>query len=105
MEILREIKRSSLGLDLYMWLTYKTYTLYSQGKKPEPLAWDRLYRQFGTDPDHAGEKTTVQNFRKDVLRELQKLKLCWPALDYRTPKGCLEIRPCPPSVPAKVITN
>ena len=37
MRILKEMKRSSLGLDLYMWLSHKTFTLYSQGKKPEQL--------------------------------------------------------------------
>ena len=30
MRILKEMRRSSLGLDLYMWLTFKTFKLYSQ---------------------------------------------------------------------------
>jgi hypothetical protein len=49
--------------------------------------WERLYIQFGADPELAKENNTVQNFRKDVLRELKKLKTCWPALDFATPKG------------------
>lgn len=98
MRILKDMKRSSLGLDLYMWLSYKTFTLYSGGKKPELLTWQRLYRQFGSNPDRANEKATVNDFRKEALREIAKLKACWPHLDVDTPKGCLEIRPCKPSI-------
>jgi len=103
MRILKEMRRSSLGLDLYMWISYKTFTLYSQGKKPERLTWERMYAQFGSSPEKAGDKFTVRDFRKDVLRELKKLKLAWPALSYGTPVGCLEIRPCPPSISPKSI--
>ncbi|MFN0172033.1 MAG: replication protein RepA [Bryobacteraceae bacterium] len=103
MGILKTLRRSSLGLDLYMWLSYKTFTLYSQNRKPERLAWDQLYRQFGSDPALAGDKTTVQNFRKDALREIAKLKLCWPTLDVRTTTGALEVRACQPSITPKAL--
>jgi hypothetical protein len=33
MGILKALRRSSLGLDLYMWLSYKTFTLYRLKKK------------------------------------------------------------------------
>lgn len=102
MRILKDMKRSSLGLDLYMWLSYKTYALYSQNKPPELLTWQRLYRQFGPNPDKADDKSTVNDFRKEALREITKLKTCWPHLSLDTPKGCLKIRPCRPSItPAK----
>jgi hypothetical protein len=105
MRILKTMRRSSLGLDLYMWLSYKSFTLYSQGKKPERLSWERLYLQFGVDPAKANDKFTVRNFRNDFLREVTKLKLCWPELRYATPKGCFEVHPCPPSVGSKQITS
>jgi hypothetical protein len=79
--------------------------LYSQRKKPERLSWQRLYVQFGADPALAADHDTVHNFRKDVLRELAKIKLSWPTLDYDTPKGYLEIRACPPSITPKAITG
>lgn len=103
MRILKAMRRSSLGLDLYMWLSYKTFTLYNQGKNPERLSWDHLYLQFGVDPSKASDKFVVRDFRKDFLREIKKLKLCWPGLSYATPKGCFEIHPCPPSVNPKQI--
>lgn len=98
MRILKAMKRSSLGLDLYMWLSYKTYSLYANTKKPERLTWQRLYRQFGSNPDMADDHRTIMDFRKDALREISKLKACWPHLNVDTPKGCLEIRPCKPSI-------
>ena len=103
MGILKTLRRSSLGLDLYMWLSYKTFTLYSQGKKPERLSWDQLYRQFGSDPAQAGDQRTVQNFRMDALREIAKLRLCWPTLDVRAVSGALEVRPCQPSISPKAL--
>jgi hypothetical protein len=67
------------------------------------LSWHQLYAQFGKDPSMASDKETVNDFRKEVLRELKKLRLCWPSLDYGTPKGFLEIRGCAPSVAPKQI--
>jgi hypothetical protein len=98
MRILKYMRRSSLGLDLYMWLSYKTFSLYKLKRKPECLSWGMLYRQFGTEPERAEDKYVLRDFRKDVLREIAKLQLCWPALDIAVPKGYLEIRPCEPSI-------
>jgi hypothetical protein len=103
-KILTAMRRSSLGFDLYLWLSYKTFSLYTQAKKPERLSWERLYRQFGSDPAKAEDKFVVRDFRKDALRELRKLKLSWPGLQVATPTGCLEIRGCPPSIAPKAIT-
>ena len=89
MKVLGALKRSSLGLDLYLWLLYRTFAL----KKPLKLSWRQLYRQFGAEPDHAANKFTVRDFRADCLRELTKIRLAWPALNYATPRGALEIRP------------
>ena len=46
LHILKSLSRSSLGLDLYLWLTYRTFAL----KAPMRLSWKALYRQFGADP-------------------------------------------------------
>ena len=86
---------SSLGIDFYLWLTYRTFTL----KRPLRLSWPRLYRQFGVDPVKAGERVTVDNFRKDCLRELKKIKVAWTDLNYVTAPGALVLRPSKPAVP------
>ena len=98
MNILKAIKRSSLGLDFYLWLTYRTFAL----KKPLRLSWRQVYRQFGADPSRASDKRTVDNFRTKCLRELKKIKAAWPALNYATAKGVLLLYPSAPSIlPAK----
>ena len=76
---LRAMKRSPLGLDLYLWLTYRTFGL----KRPLPGLRGRCStRQFGVDPARSSDKLIVNDFRKDCLRELQKIKgrVAGPAL-------------------------
>lgn len=94
--VLRSIKRSSLGIDLYMWLTYRTFDL----DKPLRLPWKLLYRQFAHRPEKAADKFAVRDFRKDACRELLKIKTAWPGLQYGLPPGCLELRPSTPPIPA-----
>ena len=96
MNILKAIMRSSMGLDLYQWLNYRTFGIQQSIR----LTWPQLYRQFGADPSRAAEKNPVDNFRKDCIRELKKIKVAWPGLDYTTPKGALVLLPTTtPSVP------
>ena len=94
MNTLKALKRSSLGLDLYLWVAYRTFTL----THPLRLSWRQVYRQFGVDPAQAGDKNTVNNFRTKCLRELKKIKLAWPDLNYATGKGVLILSPSTPSV-------
>ena len=96
MNILRGLTRSSLGLDLYLWLTYRTFSL----KRPLRLPWPMLYRQFGADPAKANDPRTVDNFRTDCLRELKKIKSAWLELNCTTAKGALVVLPSPPRIPA-----
>ena len=92
---LTALKRSSLGLDLYLWLVYRTFTL----RAPQRLTWRQVYRQFGAHPAKASNNNTVQAFRYKVLRELKKIKLAWRGLNYTTAKGVLILLPSTPSIP------
>ena len=94
MNTLTALKRSTLGLDLYLWLVYRTFTL----RAPLRLTWRLLYRQFGAHPDNAHNKKTVQNFRCKVLRELKKIKLAWTGLNYSTAPGVLILHPSTPVI-------
>ena len=94
MNTLTALKRSSLGLDLYLWLTYRTFTL----RAPLRLTWRLLYSQFGAHPDKASDKNIVNAFRRKVLRELKKIKMAWPELNYRTAKGMLILLPSTPAI-------
>ena len=94
MNTLTALKRCSLGLDLYLWLTYRMFTL----KRPLRLTWRQMYQQFGVDPAQASKNQTVQNFRYKVLRELKKIKLAWPELNYSTARGVLILSPSAPAI-------
>ena len=96
MNILRALKRSTLGLDLYMWLSYRTFSL----KTPVALRWRDLYRQFGAHPDRAGDRNTVNAFRTKCLRELKKIEEAWPGMNYGLDRGVLIIGPAIPSGPS-----
>ena len=57
MHTLTALKRSPLGLDLYLWLVYRTFPL----RAPQRLSWQQIYRQFGVDP--GPKPTTTLLFR------------------------------------------
>ena len=95
MNILKSLKRSTLGLDLYLWTAYRTFAL----RAPLRLSWRQVYRQFGAHPDKSSDNNTVQAFRYKVLRELKKIKLAWPGLNYTTGRGVLILHPSTPAIP------
>ena len=94
MNTLKALKRSPLGLDLYLWLVYRTFAL----RAPKRLTWRLLYSQFGAHPDKASDRVTVDAFRTDCLRELKKIKLAWPGLNYTTALGVLILHPSTPTI-------
>ena len=94
MNILKALKRSPLGLDLYLWLTYRTFAL----RAPLRITWKQVYHQFGADPAKASDNQTVQNFRYKVLRELGKIELAWPELNYTTGRGVLILHSSKPVI-------
>ena len=94
MNTLTALKRSALGLDLYLWLVYRTFAL----RTPQRLTWKQLYQQFGAHPVKSSDKVTVQAFRRKVLRELKKIKTAWSGLNYTTAPGVLILHPSTPSI-------
>ena len=92
---LNALKRSSVGLDLYLWLVYRTFSL----NRPLRLTWQQMYRQFGAHPAKSSDKFIVRNFRCKVLRELKKIQIAWPELNYAVAKGVLILLPSTPSIP------
>ena len=94
MNTLKALKRSALGLDLYLWLVYRTFPL----RAPLRLTWRQVYRQFGANPAQASDKNIVNAFRTKCLRELTKIKLAWPGLNYATAPGVLILHPSTPII-------
>ena len=94
MNTLTALKRCALGLDLYLWLVYRTFAL----RAPQRITWRQLYRQFDADPAQTPGKRAIQDFRRKVLRELKKIKLAWPGLNYTTASGLLIVHPSIPAI-------
>ena len=95
MNTLTALKRCALGLDLYLWLTYRMFSLH----RPLRLSWRQVYRQFGPNPNNTPTNNAIQNFRRRILRELKKIKLAWPGLNYTTAPGVLILHPSTPAIP------
>ena len=94
MNTLRALTRCSLGLDLYLWLAYRTFAL----KRPLRLTWRQVYRQFGPNLNNTATHNAVQNFRSRTLRELKKIKIAWPELNYSMAPGVLILQPSAPII-------
>jgi len=87
MRALRALKRSPLALDLYVWVTYR---VYSVNRRNEALAvsWESLSRQMGCD------YRDVREFRREALRALRSIKTVYPGLNLSTKtRGRLVLRP------------
>jgi len=95
LKVLRAMKRSTLGIDLYLWIAYRSATIRS----PRKIPWVRLYEQFG--PQRSGPPTegAVQSFRKKALAELTKLRVAWPELGYELVRGSLVVYPSESRIP------
>ena len=92
---LHALRRSTLGLDLYLWLTYRTFPL----TQLLALTWKQVYVQHGSYPERVGDTRTVANSRKKCLRELKKIQFPWPELHYTTERGRLILHPTPAQIP------
>ena len=86
MHTLTALKRSSLGLDLYLWFGL-----------PDLLAPRSPAAHVAANVPSV-RSTPVQAFRYKVLRELVKIKLAWPGLNYATPPGVLILLPSAPAI-------
>jgi hypothetical protein len=69
--ILKALKQSPMALDLYMWLSYRMFSL----KKPQKITWKTLALQFGSD------YKSVRHFRAKVRDCIPKIKAMWQELN------------------------
>ena len=93
MRAISVLKQSSLALDFYTWLTYRTFTLKSVQKIP----WGSLHQQVGSD------YTRLRDFKKKSIEVLKKIYTIWPELKIEETSDSLIIKPCKPHVsPLKI---
>jgi len=77
------LKQSSLALDFYTWLTYRTFTL----KSPQKIPWSSLHQQVGSDYGR------LIDFKRKSYDALKKIKAIWPELKIDETSDCLIIKP------------
>ena len=87
-------RRFNLGLDLYRWLTCRTFLL----TQPLALTWEQLYVQNDSLPEKGGDKVTVEAFRKKCLWELMKINRAWSELNAAAGRGRLILHPTPAQI-------
>jgi hypothetical protein len=81
-DILAALKKSPLALDVYMWISYRLYTLQAAGQEQVTLSYGRLQEQFGTGISEAN----YRSFRRDFKSALAKVSKYW-----RSPNGEKEL--------------
>ena len=93
LRILKAMKRSPLGIDLFLWLSYRTFRLTGASR----ISWKRLYEQFGSQ---SGPPTqgALKGFRNKVIKELDLLRTAWPELRIERVRTGLVLRPSMPRV-------
>lgn len=80
--------RSSLDIDVYMWLTYRSVRARRIGR-PETVPWEALMRQFGTG------YAEVRVFRYHLLRAVKNILPIYPELRLRSTSVGLVLLPYP----------
>lgn len=83
LRILKILKNSPLGLDLYMFLSWRAFNL--QG--PAFINWEALHSQLG------GQYTNLKVFARDCRKHLKRIQAIWPELNIKSLKGRLCIEP------------
>lgn len=80
---LKALKKSSMALDIYCWLTYRM----SYVRKPVVVPWEALEAQFGA------QYNTKYDFKKNFIKQLKKVRVVYPAAKVDALAHGLELRP------------
>ncbi len=89
---LKTLKRSPLALDLYAWITFRTFVILQKKQPPQFIAWVQLMRQFG------GDYANVDEFARKARGALNKIKIVYPGLVLGTVPGGFTIHADRPAV-------
>jgi len=76
-DILAALKKSPLALDVYMWVSYRLFTMRATGQEQITLGYGRLQEQFGTGISEAN----YRSFRRDFKTAFEKVAQFWLSPD------------------------
>ena len=76
-DILKALHKSPLAIDVYMWVSYRLFTMHAAGQESLSLGYGRLQEQFGT----AIAEGNYRKFRQDFREAFAKIANCWREKD------------------------
>ena len=89
---IRQLQRSPLAIDLYVWLTYRVSYL----RKTTVVPWESLRAQFGAD------YSRPQDFRRKALAHLTDVLRVYPSVRIGQDDAGLRLYPSQPHVAQRV---
>lgn len=94
LNVLHAIRKSPMAMDVYTWIAYRTYGIYTSGGRPVKIPWESLQAQFAAnfggnldkdiltaDEIIKKEVQALRDFRKRFLFSLNKLAQFCPELN------------------------
>ncbi len=88
MRALRALKKSPLALDLYSWLSYRSFRVsQTQNRKPVFIPWVLLQQQFGADYND------LKDFKKRTKDALRKVLAIYRDLQVEDVLGGVQLAP------------
>ena len=94
LNVLHAIRKSPMAMDVYTWIAYRTYGIYTSGGRPVKIPWESLQAQFAANfggnldkdiltADEIIKKETqaLRDFRRRFLHSLNNLSKFYPELN------------------------
>ena len=94
MRTLQALKSSSMALDFYAWLAYRSHRV-NQNKKPAFIPWKQMHQQFGAS------YSDLKDFRKRAKDALRKVLVVYHYLKVEEMRGGIKISPGFPLITAR----
>lgn len=94
MRALKALKRSPLALDLFAWLSYRSWNV-SRVKTPQSVPWELLHAQFGADYKE------IRNFKLKAAAAMRKIVDVQPEFRISLSPSVIQIRPAANVIEAK----
>ena len=91
LHVLKDLKKSPLALDAYVWLSYRMFSV----KRPTKIPWTDLAHQFGS------EYGRTRDFKAAFLGELKKVLEIYPRARVEESERWLTLKPSPTHLPKR----
>lgn len=95
LRILTALQKSTLAMDIYLWMTYR----YQSLKAPKTIAWASLKRQFGLN--YKNDRSGRYNFRMSFVNASKLVTACYSSARFAIDQEGVTLKPSRSSVSQK----